>query len=727
MKEYEGIKIPDLNANEEAEFKAKENAYHYAIRMDVNGVRNIMTSALDKKEEHLIFNNKIIDNTVSSTDDPDDGYLIDNAFESSKLIIQGASGNHVSPYKVIDEEAYKAYLDNLNAAADEMDKIIESHTPDDMTGQKARNVLNVLAPDELRNINRKYSDEALSYKTPLGICIGSFTACVNAQMYDDILVNNINKHSDDFPIYDVVIEGGRLKKSAIDYYEAKEKAGGVLSPEEEAKHRQAIYENVIAMKPYYDTVIKKLEEPGFDQVAKKDTIIDPGNDAFHLHPRSYRGSVSTQAGLDAYKMGLENGWPLEDIPLLSAFYANALTLKYGAEGNGGMSQREYKAFDPPQYESPEKEKAVKEMLSYYDSLKNRPIKSPEDRKNIINEMSTMFYTNLQKGYLNEHNKDKLNVQAKYYLQLDPQRIEREKNIAAGKEQAFYEPVKPGNDIKFNEIYNGFNTNRTDKWASKESDYHRNLRQAMDELKQFREENEAPGKNAGKEAVDKYYSEYLAKLDKVQHYAKIYVDKRKGASSKGGKKRLKGAADMSSFADSEKKRIERELDGLDFSYKGKTIDQIRIGFAGSQMMKSAAELSDMQSMPKDAESAQKMAGLAADIMIGRIVGNGKSKSGSKVLEDMGTDMMKQEIMNNSDFKKMMSGYFKDKTMTPAKLVTELSGDGAVRKIKGFSNNVNSTAKDLDKKVAAERKLTAQRNQKIDARNKAEAEKKAQLKK
>ena len=65
------------------------------------------------------------------------------------------------------------------------------------------------------------------------------------------------------------------------------------------------------------------------------------------------------------------------------------------------------------------------------------------------------------------------------------------------------------------------------------------------------------------------------------------------------------------------------------------------------------------------------------------------------------------------------------MTPEKLVNELSGDGAVRKIKGFSSTVNSANKELDKKAAEAKKQTAKREQKIDARNKADAEKKAKL--
>ncbi|SNU04493.1 hypothetical protein SAMN06297422_10135 [Lachnospiraceae bacterium] len=736
MKEYEGItieelknqgiKIPDLTKQEEAEFKAKEACYHYAFYMDANGARNIMLGAVDKKEEKIVLNNSTFEKVVTSTEEPEDGYIIDRAFAPANVYIQGTSGSGFRPNKVIDEEAYKEYQEVLDDAADQMEKIIVDHTPDDMTGQKARNVLNVLAPDVLRNIKKGYSDEALSYKTPLGMCIGTFTACVNAQMYDDILVNNINKHKDDFPIYDVIIEGGRLKKSAIDYYEAKEKAGGTLSVEEEKKHRQAIYENVIAMKPYYDTVVKKLEEPGFDEVAFKDRLIDPGNKAFHLHPSTHRGSAVTQASLDAYKMGLENGWPLDDIALISAFYSTALSLKYNAEGNGGMSQEEYKAYDPPQYGSPEKEKAAKKMLSFYEGLKNKPIKSLEDRKTILNEMSDIFYSSAEKGFLNSNNKkNKLDATAEYFKQLDVQRIERELKIVAGKEQAFFEPVKPGNDIKFNEIYDRLNTTRTDKWASNESKYHSNLQHAIDELKQFRENHKAPKKDAGKEAVDKYYSEYLAKLDKVQHYAKIYVDKRKGASTEGGKQRLKGAADMSAFTDSEKKRIQRELEALDLSYRGKNIDQIRVGFVGNQMMNSAVELANMQNMPNTVESIEKVTSLAADIMIGRIVSNGKAKSGSKVLEDIGADMMKQEIMKSSDFKKMMNGYIKDKTMTPEKLVNELSGDGAVRKIKGFSSTVNSANKELDKKAAEAKKQTAKREQKIDARNKADAEKKAKL--
>ena len=85
------------------------------------------------------------------------------------------------------------------------------------------------------------------------------------------------------------------------------------------------------------------------------------------------------------------------------------------------------------------------------------------------------------------------------------------------------------------------------------------------------------------------------------------------------------------------------------------------------------------------------------------------------------MMKKEIMNSAEFKKMMADYMADVTMTPSKLVNELSGDKAIRKIKSYSSSLESAGKSVDKKAEAKRKMTAKRDAKVDKLNKADKQK------
>ena len=710
MKEYEGILIPEVTAEDEENIRQKKEDLHFIFNLDMTGVKTALIGSLSKSEKNKYTENEFMEPILNMNYEDDSELLMDRAFSVNYKRYFDSLAQSSNPLRVKNADAYKEFQNEIKKYSNAIEKIIVSHTPDDAAGQKARDVVRATTTNKLNNILRGYSDTALSLKTPLGCCLSNFSACVETQMSDDILVNNINKHKEDFPIYDVVIESARLKDSLIDYYEAKDKSDGPLPPEQEKKHRQAIYENVLAMIEPYNKVIEECDKPEVNEMALNERIMDQHNAAVHLHPKSGRGTLSIKCGLETYKMGLENGWPLEDLPLITAFYMAALNEKYNAECNRADKLENFKQYDEPRYDSPKKKEAVEKMLSFYEELKTKKIQSPEDRKAAINQMTNMMYAFPGNNSVKE-----------YYLGLDKERVAREKNIASGIEPAFYESAVAGNDIKFDEIIKRFNTKRTDKWKSNESTVHENLRIAMNDLAKFRKEHKVPGKEAGKEAIEKYYSEYLGKLDKVQHFTDIYIDKRRGASSKGGMERLKGAADMSNFIDLEKKMIQRELVKTDMNYTGKTIDQIRIGFAGSQLMNSASELSGMAEMPNDIESYDKMNSLAADIMLGRIVANGKNRSGSKVLSDLGAEMMKKEIMNSAEFKKMMADYMADVTMTPSKLVNELSGDKAIRKIKSYSSSLESAGKSVDKKAEAKRKMTAKRDAKVDKLNKADKQK------
>ena len=83
------------------------------------------------------------------------------------------------------------------------------------------------------------------------------------------------------------------------------------------------------------------------------------------------------------------------------------------------------------------------------------------------------------------------------------------------------------------------------------------------------------------------------------------------------------------------------------------------------------------------------------MVGKLI---ESKAGEKVFNEMGAEMMKSEILKDSDFQKLMTNYGKDRYMNPAKLAQELRGDGVIRQLKSINNQMKKTSEKLDKKAA-----------------------------
>ena len=129
------------------------------------------------------------------------------------------------------------------------------------------------------------------------------------------------------------------------------------------------------------------------------------------------------------------------------------------------------------------------------------------------------------------------------------------------------------------------------------------------------------------------------------------------------------------------------------------------------------------MPLTDAGKRKIADWAADIITGRFATS--KTSGSRAFNDMGADLMKKSIKNNSDFKKLIKSYLDDKNMTPKKLLEELTGDGILRRMKDSASNLKKFEGKLQERAnkLKESEAKHQRNKaKLDeADNKKIAEK------
>ena len=692
MKEINGI---------EYENPTLEEDFHNDVMEDLTGVTSGIVNSLSNEKKQEFMESDMYRELSNMEGHPDSDLILDRTFESyNKATFVDPSGNTRKPLHLKSQKAYKEFKKKLNESADEIDNMIAGYQQDDALGKKSKEVLKTVTSDNLRNVSKGYSQNALGYRTPLSQVVKSYNAVFCFPIEGDTLRNNIKKYHKEFPIYDLTIEAGKLRNTLVDYYADKDKHGGALNADKENKYRQAIYDNVVVVEDYMNKVIAYSENKNVDQKLKDDGVLDASEEVFNIHPASERGLSYSIYGLQAYKAGLENGWALDDIPLLATFHIIAENEANKLNGGPFKSVEAFEASKNKDKDiNPEKRAFISGMKDLYDELKTKKLANEFDRKQAIDKMKDMVNRGLAKGFLLDNTKDIVmpTNEVAYFDQFYTQQSTREQKIAKGLEPAICPPVVAKGNSKLRRMSATLNTKRTDGWWKSESTKHKNLKNAVTELELFCENNKAPGENASLEEQEKYYEQYLGKLDKVQHFAKIYMDKRMGASSTGGKERLKGATDISNYVDSERERVVENLaKNSDIS-----VNEMRALLVKKKVAADSNKIASMKAMPTDKEGLRQISEMAAEMMMGRLI---ESKAGEKVFNEMGADLMKSEIMKNTDFQKMMKSYYKDRYMTPAKLVQELKGDGAIRQIKSVNNQVKKTSEKIEKK-AAQKQATA----------------------
>ena len=686
-----------LDELDSAQLKDNEEIFRYNVDRTLSGAFNPLSAGLSGKKRDQAYN---IQHKYDSFADANNETIVRKTFDYyvGETYI-GPDLLHARCYTVKDNNAYKEFQNNLIKDAETLDKLIDDSLPDDEIGTKARNFVKAQSTNTMRNTVKGYSDEALGYKTPLGTLFTSLSSVVLSPMDNkNLLCRNIIKYEKSFPIYDFFISSDNLRNTFVDYYIEKDNNNGFLNPERESFYRQKIYEYLIPTMDFYNKSMAFIEDPASEAKVKEDGLIDKTEKLFNMHPMSERGTMMQQASLEAYKIGLENGWALEDIPLLCAF--NAIIKKNEAIAKGfPLKDRNQLENIEVNYKSEVLKGQTDKMKELFESFKTKKLNGLEDRNEVINSMKSLVNESTQLGCFSLENRNEGN--ATYFNSVATRIKIQDKAIEKGLTDATYDN-KPviSNENKLNDLSQLFNTARTDGWFSSESDYHKNLKNAINDLQDFCKKNAIPNQqNASEDEIKDYYAKYISKLDKVKHFCDIYIDKRTGASSKGGKERLKGAADFSNYIDLERNRIVETLGALD-NELGDNIDDIRQSLAELAHNNAFNKFIVMDKMPKDVEGRKDVVNLAADILVARILG-GQGDTGKNLVKTIGTESFKAQILKNKDFQNVMKNYFDEPGMTPAQMGHELTEKPIVDKFKKVSSSFkkeDNKAKDLADKKA-----------------------------
>ena len=602
-----------------------------------------------------------------------------------------AQSSSIKPSIVRNPEAHTRYIEKLKSFGNKTKAIIERDISDDEIGLKMKEFFKAAIFDEVERAARGYAVDNLEYRTPFCGASLAYNNIIDGYIGGDALRNNIIKYQTKLPVYDLAIEQNKQMNLFADYYEEKDKAGGNLTPEREEYYRQKIYDQTMTISVIYSKVCQAIEDKDFAKQCYDEKVTT--EHASHMHPLATRGVKALNASLDAYKMGLEKGWGLDDVAVIAAFrmafntfdtdcrYKPATLLKdLEPQGKNGE----------PVFASDDQKLFYAKMKSCYQEMETTPITSAKDRKRFLDQMTELIREGADKKYLTDD-------ACEYFNNVRKQLVKKDLAIEIGKQSPVNNKVLCGEDRVLESYMAQINSQRTDLWFSSENAEHKNLRIATENLQRFVHEN--PNKGVTVEEKMDYAARYLAKLDEVTHYSRIYQENRAGASTVGGKNRLIGAMSVENYANIEKENIITRLNKT-AGTKFKTIDEFRDAALANKGTAALAALAGMKKMPATKEEKKNMISLAADVMVGRIAGSEKS-AGHRTIKEIGADQFKKQLMQSSEFKSMIKSYAKDKTMTPDKLIAELGGEGSINKMNKFITRIGKIEKQAEEIDAAKR--------------------------
>ena len=528
------------NTNQEVEKALDyEQVVKSSIMFDASAGEDLLSGVANDKELKQIVNSELFDEIHTYQNNNEDGTSIfEQAFIEKpqgydRLLDQ--AGNQVNLLKIKDKEAYDKYRSIIAQGADKLDEFIDkSVVVNDEYGEKAKEFIVTCSTGRIRRSVNGGADRYLQFKHLLGGGNASMYAALNASVVDYRLQINIEKWQHKMPIHQLVIDGGKQLQTMTDYWAEKEENKGVLPPDREQEYRQKLYDQTVSMSALYDKVVDTLEDRQANAEMDADKLF--GNQSFHIHPRSIRGSASFKCGLHAMKVGLENGWAIEDTARLAAFYQVVYKTESQLICNGGMEYDNFKMYDKPKYQSPEHERYMDRLKSAWEIVEETKLEAPGERKAILSNLDKLVEEGLEKGYLDKSGP------VHYYQQTIKQAVVRDSLVASGAAPAFYDQksnIKTGEGRRIDIIFPNMNAARNR--SGSESLEHKNMRVALEELQTFLKEN--PKKNpaaVSKEELLDYNTKYMEKLVAVKKTSEKYKATHPHPKTSAGKTRLQGA-------------------------------------------------------------------------------------------------------------------------------------------------------------------------------------------
>ncbi len=559
--------------------KQRGEDFKTTIYRDVTSALMAFASVIPSDKFDPLMNSRLYEevNGQETYEDEDMKPLAERALDAyGKQSRKGFNvmGGEINVTKVLDSESFSQYKGKISQMADKIDELIDQNITNDEYGRKSKDFVRSMTSGYMRRIVNGYSNTYLSSKNILGGSLDAMYAVLNASTVDNKLQNNIEKWQHTFPIHQLVIDGEKQMCTMSDYW--KEKERGSLSPEREKEYRQKLYDQTQGLTKLFDKVIEAAGDRKINEELQADSVL--GNEAFHLDPRTNRGMSPLLSGLKAMTVGLENGWEIDDIGRLASYYQLMYRTKTSVTCNGGLTLDTFTEYDPPKYASKEQEEYVKQLEDAWKNVEKVKLENVEQRNHILSGLDDLVKDGLKKGYLKETSPG-----VPFCTQTMEQAVVRDQLVASGQAAGFCAPendIVKGQQRGMTSILGEVNAARTDAGLKSESLEHKNMRTSIEKLSEFimRDQEfmqQYRKGEKGKEDLEARSYQYIEKLNAVQRDADLYKDARVGASTQGGKNRLRGADAASAYAGMEMDTVMRDLKKAGICAENETPESFQI--------------------------------------------------------------------------------------------------------------------------------------------------------
>ncbi len=613
--------------------------------------------------------------------------------------------------------------------------------------QKAAEFLAATAANHFKRSAEGYTEVYMATKTPLHLGMMAMAPVMDNGLEKDIVGKVAASHRLQFPLYDCIIATDKAEELLVDFWKDKEK--GIANQETEKKMRRKLYDQVCRIEITLDQMYATAEDPEKDKLLTDLMFVDKSNGAIHMHEASNRGTNILRSSAQAYKVGIQQNWPLDDMATLALF--NNTRRKHNI-----MAERGKK----PEHTNDHYKQWVESMNSVWKELESVPLTNEKMRIEKLDRMHELIRDGYAREYVSESDalhfhviydrsqeltelikegKEPVNVETdnlalseetqelmdslkaanamdfQNFSKIKEQKEQLERNyieIQAGLlNKSFYgeeAAIEMGADqsrfSKSERVTNELGVfptkkdrdleSRLNKFMTSrigmESDEHKNLRIAATQLQDLTTEISAKPTLESME-------EYINKLDEVIYRSRVYQEAKSGASSTAGKQRLEGAKELEEYA---KKRLLQTCKKYSENTKLDYVDMARIRkLISNKKAENASDEITRLGMPKNEVEKTQIKEYAADIIVNNFC-ESDLKFNRKGFNLMGMNAIKQDILKSKEFSSVMKGYFDDPAMNTDKLLQDLA-DGKV------GEKMNKTHKNMGGKFTQQEKI-AQRN-------------------
>ena len=133
-----------------------------------------------------------------------------------------------------------------------------------------------------------------------------------------------------------------------------------------------------------------------------------------------------------------------------------------------------------------------------------------------------------------------------------------------------------------------------------------------------------------------------------------------------------------------------------------MEELRTKIAGEKADIARQKLENMQDIPADKEGRKQIYELAANVMVHHFA-TSEVQINKEGFQVMGSGVIRNRLMKEDSFQKMINGYLKEKNMTPKKLVEKLSNGDAINRMVSINKKMVEQEKIRNKKQLAKTNL------------------------